>query len=1087
MTSASDARPGSSSSDILEIDPTFASGLGLDQKQKVTIVIHADPPQAHTVHLDPVTNSDWEIVETHAEFLESWMINQVRAVSKLHTITVYPSPTSVATLAVVKIEPEPAGGFAFAQLSPNSEVIIAPKVAKKEKEQSKLIGGNNSAASGTHSGGKQSGRAAPNVLLRGVSLPHPSYSDLNAASQKYTMEVYADPDSVLYPLRGAEYVSVSVITPTGVQSGNANQNTVPGVNSTAANTANNGTGSNVTGANSATTAALGEDTNDIPSATSVVAKLVSYRNGPHGHVGLSYALSVALGISDSVGNVIRLEPAQKPLSKAPSKLSIRPIVTVSAPNSLKLKSASSQDESSAGDKKLDQVKKLLDQVSLLTNSGSPITNFMQLPPIGDELPLGCLVEFDTETSHSTSTSPIWFNVSTKSSSKLPTIALESEVVRPESSIAPRLQTLLEPRSVSRPIVGVDQFLSDANTAVRSGNKGTLVYGTRVSGKTSVLREVQSRLKEDFVHTIWFPCAVHAEKQVHSLKETLRKLFLEAAWYSPSVIILDDLDKLIPAEIEHADATKTRQLAEVFKLLTESTVSVRNVSILASSVTKESLHSSLITNHIFEEILHLKSPDKYVRETILNQAVASLGLVKDPSFDILEVAGSTEGYQPGDLWTLVERANHETLFERIEAGHYGTVAENGSANGSDAPGSTINQSHFDDAMKDFVPSSLRGVKLQKSSVSWSEIGGLRETKKVILETLEWPTRYAPIFANCPLRLRSGLLLYGYPGCGKTLLASAVAAQCGLNFISIKGPEILNKYIGASEQSVRDLFDRAQAAKPCILFFDEFDSIAPKRGHDSTGVTDRVVNQMLTQMDGAEGLDGVYVLAATSRPDLIDSALLRPGRLDKSLICDMPDLEDRLDILRAVQGDMKLSEDVDLQSVAEQTSGYSGADLQALLYNAYMEAIHEVVDVDLNLDDNSATANGSADSNTLAKTIDFFEIDPTSPATNGNAVTSRHDASKRAEMSKKLEVIMGSTEVNASQTKDIAASGASSKASNNVVILPRHIAKSLAETSPSISLKERNKLGAIYHQFVSGRSGEMPSGTPSTDIGGRATLM
>lgn len=197
-------------------------------------------------------------------------------------------------------------------------------------------------------------------------------------------------------------------------------------------------------------------------------------------------------------------------------------------------------------------------------------------------------------------------------------------------------------------------------------------------------------------------------------------------------------------------------------------------------------------------------------------------------------------------------------------------------------------------------------------------GLHEARRILRETLEWPTKYAQIFANCPLRLRSGILLYGYPGCGKTLLASAVAKECGLNFISVKGPEILNKYIGASEKSVRDLFERASAAKPCVLFFDEFDSIAPKRyvvlyldiilfsrvssrdqadrcrGHDSTGVTDRVVNQMLTEMDGAQGLDGVYVLAATSRPDLIDPALLRPGRLDKAVFCDMPDLTDRLEV-------------------------------------------------------------------------------------------------------------------------------------------------------------------------------------------------
>src|SRR5271155_2834440 len=256
--------------------------------------------------------------------------------------------------------------------------------------------------------------------------------------------------------------------------------------------------------------------------------------------------------------------------------------------------------------------------------------------------------------------------------------------------------------------------------------------------------------------------------------------------------------------------------------------------------------------------------------------------------------------PGALILLVARARSETLIRSTP--QYPTSLKSTKI--------CLSHEDFTSALKGFTPASLRNVTLQTSTTTFDSIGGLKETRKILLETLQYPTTYAPIFAQCPLRLRSGLLLYGYPGCGKTLLASAVAGECGLNFISVKGPEILNKYIGASEKSVRDLFERAQAAKPCVLFFDEFDSIAPKRGHDSTGVTDRVVNQMLTQMDGAEGLDGVFVLAATSRPDLIDPALLRPGRLDRSLLCDMPDRNDRVDILKAVsKGKLKMSEEVE----------------------------------------------------------------------------------------------------------------------------------------------------------------------------------
>ena len=196
------------------------------------------------------------------------------------------------------------------------------------------------------------------------------------------------------------------------------------------------------------------------------------------------------------------------------------------------------------------------------------------------------------------------------------------------------------------------------------------------------------------------------------------------------------------------------------------------------------------------------------------------------------------------------------------------------------------------------------------------------------------------------LSPGLLLYGPPGCGKTLLASAVAKECGVNFVSVKGPELLNKYIGASEQSVRDVFARAAAARPCVVFFDEFEAIAPARGGDRTGVTDRVVNQFLCQLDGVEAhtRDGVYVLAASSRPDLIDPALLRPGRLDKALYCGFPDQDDRADILRAVTRKLQLTADAAayLTEVARDTAMFSGADLQGLATSAQLLAVHEQLD-------------------------------------------------------------------------------------------------------------------------------------------------
>ncbi|KAJ7128978.1 P-loop containing nucleoside triphosphate hydrolase protein [Mycena crocata] len=487
---------------------------------------------------------------------------------------------------------------------------------------------------------------------------------------------------------------------------------------------------------------------------------------------------------------------------------------------------------------------------------------------------------------------------------------------------------------------VRKFAMHASVNVVHGMSSLLVTGRSGAGKTSIVHAVAKTMQGDrksLAYTLYVDVSRYAAQPVHMVKSLLSYWFKKAVWHRPAILILDNLEKLVGAELEHADSFRTRQITELFiSLYSSSAHSIvsnsRGVVLLATASSTAALHPLVNSAHIFEDVVNVKSPNKNARKEILARIVQErLNVARDMHVDAesplnyAALATQTEGYSATDLQDLVARAVHQVAVR--------------SSDGSKPP--LLASTDFDAAQVDFVPLSLRDVKLQKSEVSWADIGGLNETRRVLRETLEWPTKYGPIFAQSPLRLRSGLLLYGFPGCGKTLLASAVAKECGLNFISVKGPEILNKYIGASEQSVRDLFERATAAKPCVLFFDEFDSIAPKRGHDSTGVTDRVVNQMLTQMDGAEGLDGVYVLAATSRPDLIDSALLRPGRLDKSLFCDMPNLEDRKDILSAVARKVRLSPTVEIEDIAAATQGYSGADLQALLYNAHLEVVHSSI--------------------------------------------------------------------------------------------------------------------------------------------------
>ncbi|KAJ3049837.1 Peroxisome biosynthesis protein pex1 [Rhizophlyctis rosea] len=541
--------------------------------------------------------------------------------------------------------------------------------------------------------------------------------------------------------------------------------------------------------------------------------------------------------------------------------------------------------------------------------------------------------------------------------------------------------------------GVETFLED-------GLGGLLIYGSHGSGKSTLAHALAQSLGLDvdtLARTVLVDCPKLTNERVAKVKEKLTDVFSEAVWNSPSVVIMDDLDRLIPAEEEQTPSAQSQQLAELIVDFIRKYCSRHNVMVIATIQQQTSVHKSIITSHVFGKLLHIMPPDRGQRAQILEATLVDhleVDLTSRKAIDLSAVARTTEGYVAADLRILVERGVQEAALRRMRdvGGSTLELGDEGAKMVLD-----VRQDDFVKAQEGYVPTSLKGVKLQTSTVAWSDIGGLQETKRVLLETLEWPTKYAAIFANSPLRLRSGLLLYGYPGCGKTLLASAVAHECGLHFISVKGPELLNKYIGASEQSVRDLFERAQAARPCVLFFDEFDSIAPRRGHDNTGVTDRVVNQLLTQMDGAEALEGVYVLAATSRPDLIDPALLRPGRLDKSLLCDMPGVDERLEILQAVARKLDLDPTANLQKYATQTEGFTGADLRALVYNAHLDAVHEVIDVEGGMGKGKGKekeANGST-----GGLLEFVAVN----GKGGGRMTS----SERAKLTERLETIHDNT--------------------------------------------------------------------------------
>ncbi|ETN15149.1 hypothetical protein PPTG_07332 [Phytophthora nicotianae INRA-310] len=529
----------------------------------------------------------------------------------------------------------------------------------------------------------------------------------------------------------------------------------------------------------------------------------------------------------------------------------------------------------------------------------------------------------------------------------------------------------------------------------------LLHGERGSGKSTLLRalvhEVQSSSKFS-AYTTTVECRNLRGLKMESVKSRLNEVFEEADTHAPALIVLDNLDALVPEEDESAGAAneQSRRIAELLLVLMNqncqrmwkttaelkasfkreceaikglseelkqrarrklletvgNAMQSKSVVVVAAARSDTSIHKTLRGCGLFDRPIQVTSPDAERREMLIREMLNmkvdnanstgkgtedSRQIVVDPAIDFGLLSSLTEGYSLRDLSSATDRALHQ-MFKRnaLQPSKRSEMIHK------------VQQSDFVEGIEDFQPTALIGVDLFKSSVKWSDVGGLKHVRTVLKDTLELPTRYAKLYDNTPIKLPAGMLLYGPPGCGKTLLASAVAHECGLNFISVKGPEVLNKYIGASEQAIRDLFARAGSAAPSVLFLDEFDSIAPRRGADNTGVTDRLVNQLLTFLDGVEARKGVYVLAATSRPDMIDPALLRPGRLDKSLYCGFPNEEERLDILRAVSKDMELSDEA-LEYLPEiarapKSAHFSGADLQAIMYSAQLELVHEKLNGD-----------------------------------------------------------------------------------------------------------------------------------------------
>ncbi|KZV23186.1 peroxisome biogenesis protein 1 [Dorcoceras hygrometricum] len=487
----------------------------------------------------------------------------------------------------------------------------------------------------------------------------------------------------------------------------------------------------------------------------------------------------------------------------------------------------------------------------------------------------------------------------------------------------------------------------------------LIYGPPGSGK-SVLAKASAKYiegcKDILAHIVFVSCSRLALEKSSTIHKALSSYVSEALDHSPSVVIFDDLDSIIAPSSDFEGSQSQTSSAALVEFLTDildeyearslcfdislldtrrSMCGIGPVVFIATSQSLTGVPQSLSSSGRFDFHVKLVVPATEERSAILKYEIQKRSLQCSDDL-LLDIVSKCDGYDAYDLEILIDRTVHAANCRLLSAISNSVQNEKPS----------LVKEDFMQALKNFLPVAMRDITNPSTDggrSGWEDVGGLTDIRNAIKEMIELPSKFPNIFAKAPLRMRSNVLLYGPPGCGKTHIVGAAAAACSLRFISVKGPELLNKYIGASEQAVRDIFSKAAAAAPCLLFFDEFDSIAPKRGHDNTGVTDRVVNQFLTELDGVEVLTGVFVFAATSRPDLLDAALLRPGRLDRLLFCDFPSLRERLDILEVLSRELPMSGDVDLEAVAYMTEGFSGADLQALLSDTQLEAVHKLLDI------------------------------------------------------------------------------------------------------------------------------------------------
>ena len=463
-------------------------------------------------------------------------------------------------------------------------------------------------------------------------------------------------------------------------------------------------------------------------------------------------------------------------------------------------------------------------------------------------------------------------------------------------------------------------------------KGVLLYGPPGTGKTMLAKAVASETNASFF-SIGGPEIM--SKFYGESEERLRDTFKEAQENAPSIIFIDEIDSIAPKREEVSGDVEKRVVSQLLTLM-DGLTSRGKVVVIGATNRPDALDPALRRPGRFDREIEIGIPDKTGRSDILQIHTRGMPLTED--VDLESLSKVTHGFVGADLEAVCKEAAIRAVRR---------ILPEINMEQSKIPIETLNKikikgTDFQDALKDIQPSALREVHVQRPNVLWTDVGGLEEVKEELTEAIEWPLKHTDLFNQADIQPPKGLLLYGPPGTGKTMIAKAVATTSEANFISIKGPELLSKWVGESEKGVREVFRKARQASPCIVFFDELDSVAPRRSGGDSGdahVTQRIVSQLLTEMDGLEDLRGVVVIGATNRPDIIDEALLRPGRFDRILAIPVPDTSARKEILNIHTKKKPLDASVNLDKLVELTEGYTGADLAAIVNTAAMSAIKE----------------------------------------------------------------------------------------------------------------------------------------------------